>query len=115
MLTAVKLNSRADSWTSESSMVRSLSERDIKQSCILIVDDEPLNIEVVRRYLEIGGYRNLISTDHAGQALPLMGLNRPDLVLLDIHMPEINGLQILAAIRSDESLCRTPVIPVGPS
>ncbi len=110
MLTAVKLNSRADSWTSESSMVRSLSERDIKQSCILIVDDEPLNIEVVRRYLEIGGYRNLISTDHAGQALPLMGLNRPDLVLLDIHMPEINGLQILAAIRSDESLCRTPVI-----
>ncbi len=110
MLTAVKLNSRADSWTSESSMVRSLSERDIKQSCILIVDDEPLNMEVVRRYLEIGGYRNLISTDHAGQALPLMGLNRPDLVLLDIHMPEINGLQILAAIRSDESLCRTPVI-----
>lgn len=110
MLTAVKLNSRADSRTSESSMLRGISERDIKQSCILIVDDEPLNIEVVRRFLEIGGYRNLISTDHAGQALPLMGLNRPDLVLLDIHMPEINGLEILAAIRSDESLCRTPVI-----
>ena len=91
-------------------MLRGLSERDIKQSCILIVDDEPLNIEVVRRYLEIGGYQNLISTDHAGQALPMMGLNRPDLVLLDIHMPQINGLEILAAIRSDESLCRTPVI-----
>ena len=110
MLTAVKLNSRTDSRTSESSMLRGLSERDIKQSCILIVDDEPLKIEVVRRYLEIGGYQNLISTDHAGQALPLMGLNRPDVVLLDIHMPEINGLEILAAIRSDESLCRTPVI-----
>jgi putative two-component system response regulator len=91
-------------------MFRGLNERDIKQSCILMVDDESLNIEVVRRYLEIGGYRNLISTDHAGQALPLIGLNRPDAVLLDIQMPEINGLEILAAIRSDEALCRTPVI-----
>ncbi len=91
-------------------MFRGQKDRDIKQSCILIVDDEQLNIEVVRRYLEIGGYGNLISTDHAGQTLPLMGLNRPDVVLLDIHMPEINGLEILAAIRSDETLCRTPVV-----
>ena len=91
-------------------MFRGQKDRDIKQSCILIVDDEQLNIEVVRRYLEIGGYGNLISTDHAGQTLPLMGLNRPDVVLLDIHMPEINGLEILAAIRSDETLCRTPVL-----
>ncbi len=91
-------------------MSRGQKDRDIKQSCILIVDDEQLNIEVVRRYLEIGGYGNLISTDHAGQTLPLMGLNRPDVVLLDIHMPEINGLEILAAIRSDETLCRTPVV-----
>ena len=91
-------------------MFRGQKDRDIKQSCILIVDDEQLNIEVVRRYLEIGGYGNLISTDHAGQTLPLMGLNRPDVVLLDINMPEINGLEILAAIRSDETLCRTPVV-----
>ena len=110
MLTPHKSDSRTCSLTSSVSMRRSLNERDIKQSCILIVDDEPLNIEVVRRYLEMGGYRNLISTDHAGQALPLMGLNRPDVVLLDIQMPGINGLEILAAIRSDEELCRTPVL-----
>ncbi len=110
MLTPHKSESRTCSLTSSVSMRRSLNERDIKQSCILIVDDEPLNIEVVRRYLEMGGYRNLISTDHAGQALPLMGLNRPDVVLLDIQMPGINGLEILAAIRSDEELCRTPVL-----
>ncbi len=110
MLTAHKSDSRTCSLTSGTSMRRSLNERDIKQCCILIVDDEPLNIEVVRRYLEMGGYRNLISTDHAGQALPLIGLNRPDVVLLDIQMPGINGLEILAAIRSDEELCRTPVL-----
>ena len=110
MPTATQLDFRADSRTSGARIIRGPGERDIKQSCILIVDDEPLNIEVVRRYLEIGGYRNLISTDHAGQALPLMGLNRPDLVLLDIQMPEISGLEILAAIRSDEMFCRTPVV-----
>lgn len=110
MLTAFEPDSRIESRTSESPILRGVSERDIKQSCILIVDDESLNIEVVRRYLELGGYRNLMSTDHAGQALPLMGLNHPDVVLLDIQMPEINGLEILAAIRSDEALCRTPVV-----
>ena len=110
MVTAFKPDSRSITRISGSSMFRGQKDRDIKQSCILIVDDEQLNIEVVRRYLEIGGYGNLISTDHAGQTLPLMGLNRPDVVLLDIHMPEINGLEILAAIRSDETLCRTPVL-----
>ena len=110
MPTATQMDFRADTRTSGAWIIRGPGERDIKQSCILIVDDEPLNIEVVRRYLEIGGYRNLISTDHAGQALPLMGLNRPDLVLLDIQMPEISGLEILAAIRSDEMFCRTPVV-----
>ena len=110
MVTAFKIDSPTCSRTSESSTIRGLAERDLKNSRILIVDDESLNIEVVRRYLELGGYRNLVSTDHAGQALPLMGLDRPDVVLLDIHMPEINGLEILAAMRSDEALCRTPVI-----
>ena len=110
MLTVPKSDSWAIKRTSGSGLLRGVNESDIKQSCILMVDDEELNIEVVRRYLEIGGYRNLISTDHAGQALPMMGQNRPDVVLLDIHMPDINGLEILAAIRSDEELCRTPVL-----
>ena len=94
----------------ETSVTPPARERDISQSCILIVDDESLNIEVARRHLEYAGYTNLISTDHAGQALPLIGLHRPDVVLLDIHMPEISGLEILAAIRSDKELSRTPVI-----
>lgn len=84
--------------------------RDIQDSKILIVDDEMLNIEVVQRYLDIGGFKNIFSTDHSGQALPLIGYHRPDLVLLDIQMPEISGLQILSAVRSDPALSQTPVI-----
>ncbi len=110
MITSINSSVAAHSRALETSASRPAAERKISHSCILIVDDESLNIEVVQRHLEYAGYTNLISTDHAGQALPLIGLHRPDVVLLDIYMPEINGLDILAAIRSDKELCRTPVI-----
>jgi putative two-component system response regulator len=87
-----------------------LAVRDAKQSRILIVDDEPLNVDVVRGYLEMDGYGNIRSTDHAVEALPLMGEFRPDLVLLDIHMPELDGLEILTAIRADRDLSAVPVV-----
>jgi putative two-component system response regulator len=84
--------------------------RNVKQSRILIVDDEALNIEVVQGYLELEGYRNIASTETAIQALPLVGTFRPDLVLLDIHMPDISGLEILRAIRQDDAFSTIPVV-----
>ncbi len=84
--------------------------QEVRQARILIVDDDQLTIDVVRRYLNIGGYENIISTDHAGQALPLIGLHRPDVVLLDIQMPAINGLEILTAVRTDSALSHIPVL-----
>ena len=108
MFTAINLNPEPELAVSCTPDLSRDSEREILQSRILIVDDESLNIDVFRRYLGIGGYSNVISTDHAGQALPLMGLHRPDVVLLDIHMPGINGMEILKAVRSDAALARTP-------
>jgi len=113
MLTANELKRRTESPSLDhrSSCVRAGNqERQIGESRILIADDEQLNIDVVRRYLEIAGYSNIMSTDHAGQVLPMMGQHHPDVVLLDIHMPEINGLDILRAIRSDDRLSLTPVL-----
>jgi putative two-component system response regulator len=83
---------------------------DVTQSRILIVDDESVNIDVVQAYLEMEGYRNIQSTVFAPEALPLLGRFRPDLVLLDIHMPDVNGLKILKAIRADRKLSTTPVV-----
>ncbi|MEX0704485.1 MAG: HD domain-containing phosphohydrolase [Planctomycetales bacterium] len=80
------------------------------QSRILIVDDESLNIDVVRGYLEMAGYRNIRTTDHSLDALPLVRSFRPDLVLLDIHMPGLSGLEILRAIRTDPELSTLPVV-----
>jgi putative two-component system response regulator len=84
--------------------------RDIKQSRILLVDDEPVNIEVVQGYLEMDGYRHIQSTEFAPDALPLIDQFRPHLVLLDIHMPDVDGLKILKAIRADANLSTIPVV-----
>lgn len=110
MLTLQTSDLPAGTRKSGSSLLRRFHDRDIKQSRILMVDDEELNIEVVRRYLAVGGYGNLISTDDSGQALALIEQHCPDVVLLDIQMPEIDGMEILAAIRSNENLCQTPVV-----
>ena len=77
---------------------------------IAVVDDEEMNIEVVQGYLEQEGYRNFFRTTDATQALQLIKRVNPDVVLLDIMMPHVSGLEILASMRVDENLCLIPVI-----
>jgi CheY-like chemotaxis protein len=65
---------------------------------ILVVDDEPAVCEVVKEFLESRGYR--VVTALSGQeALAAVRRERPDLVLLDILMPGMNGLEVLQRIR----------------
>lgn len=82
---------------------------------IAIVDDEEMNIEVAQGYLEQEGYRNFFRTTDATQALKLITKVNPDVVLLDVMMPEISGLEILAAMRADDHMCHIPVIVVTAS
>jgi putative two-component system response regulator len=77
---------------------------------ILLVDDEPLNIKVVRKYLAGAGYWDFTSTTNPAEVLPLMIRNEPDVVLLDIVMPKFTGLDILSTIRADEQLAHIPVV-----
>ena len=76
---------------------------------ILIVDDEPSIIELVRIYLEDAGYRRFVTTTDPTEALRLVEESAPDAVLLDVLMPGLNGLQILAEIRA---LARPSPVPV---
>ena len=72
---------------------------------IVIVDDEPINVKVVQKYLKLAGYQQFATTTDATTALDLIRAEQPDVVLLDVMMPGINGLEILAELRrSDESL-----------
>ena len=77
-----------------------------KRPCIMAVDDEPSVLRVLQRALEPSGF-DVIPAMDGDSALELMGERRPDLVLLDIMMPGLNGFQVLHHIRER---CNIPVI-----
>jgi putative two-component system response regulator len=77
---------------------------------ILLVDDEPLNTKVVRKYLAGAGYSDFCSTTAPAEVLPLMIRSEPDLVLMDIVMPKFSGLDILSAVRADAQLAHIPIV-----
>jgi putative two-component system response regulator len=75
-----------------------------------IVDDEQLNIDLVQAYLEEESYHAFRSTTDSTNALELIRDYEPDVVLLDLMMPNVDGFEILVALRDDERLKRIPVI-----
>ncbi|MEQ9408726.1 MAG: response regulator [Fuerstiella sp.] len=81
-----------------------------KDARIMIVDDEPLNIMTFRQHLKLEGYHNFVTTSHASQALVMIRDQQPDVVLLDIQMPEINGLDILRVMGLDPVFQHIPVL-----
>ena len=77
---------------------------------IMMIDDEPLNIEVLQTFLEEAGYREFVPVTAPREALGLIADRRPDVVLLDLVMPEMSGFEILERLRADDTLRHTPVI-----
>ena len=71
------------------------------RASVLVVDDEPTIGEVVARYLERAGYHTRIAGD-GSQALALCAQSAPDLVVLDIMLPGIDGLEVMRRIREQQ-------------
>ena len=83
-------------------------------STILIVEDNAKNMKLVRDVLQHHGYATLeAETGEAGLQLALT--RRPDLVLMGIQLPDIDGATVLAGIREDRSLDAMPVLAVSAS
>jgi two-component system cell cycle response regulator DivK len=83
-------------------------------STILIVEDNAKNMKLVRDVLQHRGYTTLeAETGKAGLQLALS--RKPDLVLMDIQLPDIDGTTVLARIREDSSLDAMPVLAVSAS
>ncbi|MDQ5824081.1 MAG: response regulator transcription factor [Chloroflexota bacterium] len=76
---------------------------------VLVVDDEPGIVAIVRDYLDRAGFRVLTAGD-GEQALRLARLERPSLMVLDLMLPGIDGLDITRTLRSDPALRKLPVI-----
>ena len=78
---------------------------------ILIVDDNPANVEIFQVRLEANGYDIITATD--GQAgLAMASEKKPDLILLDVMMPKMDGIEVCQRIRADQSLPFMPIIMV---
>jgi diguanylate cyclase (GGDEF)-like protein len=77
---------------------------------VMMVDDDPIMLEIVQTFLEEAGYTNFVTTSDPGSALALAREHRPDVILLDLMMPRITGFDILQVVRDDEALRYTPVI-----
>ena len=77
---------------------------------VLVVDDEPKIVQIARDYLEYSGFAVLTASD-GKQALATAREQRPDLIVLDIGLPEMDGLDVTRAIRRDSSpLGNVPII-----
>src|SRR5205823_6618650 len=85
---------------------------DLRSARLLVVDDHELNRDMLSRRLAQHGYR--VDTAESGaRALAMLASDAFDLVLLDIMMPVMDGYEVLARIKRDESLRHIPVVMVS--
>ncbi|WDI33257.1 response regulator [Hyphococcus flavus] len=78
---------------------------------VLIVEDNELNMKLFRDLLEAHGYETLEART-GPEALEALNESRPDLILMDIQLPEVSGLEVTQKIKSDQELADIPVIAV---
>lgn len=81
------------------------------QKKVLIVEDNDLNMKLFNDLLVAHGYGTLQSKD-GNEALALARQHRPDLILMDIQLPEISGLEVTQWLKADDELRRIPIIAV---
>lgn len=79
---------------------------------IVVVDDEPDTAEMFAEMLRLNGYQ--VHKSYSGsEAIEVIKQVRPDAVVLDLMMPDVSGIDVIAAISEDAQLARTPVIIVS--
>jgi diguanylate cyclase (GGDEF)-like protein len=82
----------------------------LKNAAIMMVDDEPIMLEIIQALLADAGYKNFIPVERSSQSINMVMEFNPDVLLLDLDMPEINGYEVLSAIRSSADYQHLPVI-----
>jgi two-component system cell cycle response regulator DivK len=78
---------------------------------VLIVEDNELNMKLFHDLMEAHGY-NILQTRDGMEALKLARQHHPDLILMDIQLPEVSGLEVTKWIKEDDDLRSIPVIAV---
>ena len=76
---------------------------------ILVVDDQPLNVQLLKRKLEREGL-TVVAAYNGLEALELVAKDKPDLILLDVMMPDMDGIEVCQRLQSNEETRPIPVI-----
>jgi two-component system, cell cycle response regulator DivK len=80
-------------------------------SIILHIEDNPENRILVRRLLQVEGY-TILEAENASQALQILSTHRPQLILVDINMPDMDGYTLTSKIRTLPELKAVPVVAI---
>ena len=78
---------------------------------VLVVEDNELNLKLFQDLLEAHGY-DTVKTQDGSLAYDLIKQEKPDLIIMDIQLPQISGLDIIAQVKADSDLKDIPVIAV---
>jgi two-component system cell cycle response regulator DivK len=76
---------------------------------ILYIEDNPQNMRLIRKMLQVGGYELLEALD-GNSGLEVASREHPDLILMDVNLPDLDGMKAISALKSDPKLHRIPVI-----
>ena len=85
-------------------------DTDILDARILIVDDNKLNVDLLEKMLEISGYTSILSTTDSRDTIELYESFQPDLILLDINMPHLDGYQVMENLKKVEQNDYVPIL-----
>jgi len=91
--------------------IRKIISMTIERKSILIIDDNRLNLKLCRTILTSAGY-SVIEAENAEDGLSLIRAERPDLILMDIQLPGMDGLAATRIIKSDPAIKDIPVIAI---
>jgi len=86
-------------------------KREDRTHTVLIVEDNELNLKLFTDLLQAQGYR-VVSTQDGMAALDMARAEKPDLILMDIQLPEVSGIDVTKWLKADEELKGIPVIAV---
>ncbi len=84
----------------------------VNESRILIVDDEPANLQLLERLLETEGYSNVLAVGDPRDVALLWDAYKPDLLLLDLMMPYLNGFTVMQQLKDDGSIGNGDYVPI---
>ncbi len=86
-------------------------QREAPPKTILVVEDNELNMMLFHDLLEVRGY-NILQAREGAEALKLARRHRPDLIVMDIQLPGMSGLEVTKWIKEDDALRAIPVVAV---